>query len=114
MSDCIFCKIRDGIIPATIVHRDALCLAFEDINPAAPRHVVIIPTRHIATLNEISSEDAKAVGHIFEIAAELAARFDIAASGFRVVANCNADGGQEVFHVHFHLMGGRKFAWPPG
>lgn len=114
MSDCIFCKIRDGLIPATIIHRDETCLAFEDINPAAPRHLVIIPTRHIATLNEIGAESEESIGHVFTVAAELADRFGFADSGYRIVANCNADGGQEVFHVHFHLIGGRKLAWPPG
>ncbi|HUU01153.1 MAG TPA: histidine triad nucleotide-binding protein [Myxococcota bacterium] len=114
MSDCIFCKIRDGSIPATIVHRDEICLAFEDVDPAAPRHIVIIPSEHIATLNDITAKNAETIGHIFMIAAELAVRLNIADSGYRIVTNCNADGGQEVFHVHFHLIGGRKLAWPPG
>lgn len=114
MSECIFCKIRDGEIPADIIHQDDVCLAFRDIDPKAPTHVLLIPRQHIATLDDITAEQEAAMGHIVAAAARLARELGVADSGYRLVANCNADGGQVVFHIHFHLLGGRSLSWPPG
>jgi histidine triad (HIT) family protein len=114
MSDCLFCKIIEGSIPSETVFEDDLCLAFKDINPAAPVHLLIIPKEHISTLNDISKNNQAVVGHIYSVAAQLADKFGLAEGGYRVVANCNADAGQTVFHIHFHLLGGRQLGWPPG
>jgi histidine triad (HIT) family protein len=114
MSDCLFCKIRDGQIPAEVVYEDDVCLAFKDIHPAAPVHAVVIPKVHIATLNDIGPEQAPIVAGLFSALGQVAGRLGVAESGYRVVANCNADAGQEVFHIHFHLLGGRRLNWPPG
>ncbi len=114
MSDCLFCKIRDGQIPAEIVHTDDHCLAFRDINPAAPVHVLLIPRKHIATLNDIGPDQAATMGALFEAAGKVAEKLGVAESGYRVVVNCNADAGQEVFHLHLHILGGRRMSWPPG
>ncbi|MFC1654455.1 histidine triad nucleotide-binding protein [Myxococcota bacterium] len=114
MSECIFCKIVRGEIPSEIVYQDDVCLAFRDINPGAPTHVLIIPREHIATLNDLTPEHESTVGHILLVAREIAGQQGVAASGYRVVANCNSDGGQAVFHIHFHLLGGRQLSWPPG
>lgn len=114
MSDCIFCKIAAGEIPAELVFQDDVCVAFKDINPAAPVHAIIIPRVHIPTLNDLTPEQESIVGHVLAVAPVIAGELGVASSGYRVVANCNADGGQVVFHVHFHLLGGRKLAWPPG
>jgi histidine triad (HIT) family protein len=114
MSDCIFCKIRDGEIPAEVVYSDDVCLAFKDIHPAAPAHAVIIPKAHIATLNDIGNDEAPALGDLMAAVGRVAEKLGVAESGYRLVANCNADAGQEVFHIHFHLLGGRTMGWPPG
>ena len=114
MSECIFCKIVRGEIPSEIVFQDDVCLAFRDINPGAPTHILIIPKEHIATLNDLAPEHESTVGHILLVAGEIAGQMGVAASGYRVVANCNSDGGQAVFHIHFHLLGGRQLTWPPG
>ena len=114
MSDCIFCKIAAGEIPSDIVFQDDVCLAFKDINPGAPTHILIIPKEHIATLNDLTPEHQSTVGHILLAAKQIASRLGVDASGYRVVANCNSDGGQVVFHIHFHLLGGRRLSWPPG
>jgi histidine triad (HIT) family protein len=114
MSDCIFCKIVAGEIPSDIVYQDDVCLAFKDINPGAPTHVLIIPKEHIATLNDLTPDHRSAVGHILLVAKQIAGQLGVDASGYRVVANCNSDGGQAVFHIHFHLLGGRRLSWPPG
>ena len=114
MSECIFCKIRDGEIPADIVHDDPLCLAFRDIHPAAPVHVVLIPKEHLATLDDARPTHEGLLGHLVTVAGELARKLGVAESGYRLVANCHSDGGQEVFHLHVHLLGGRKLGWPPG
>lgn len=114
MADCLFCKIRDGQIPARIVYRDEQCLAFEDINPQAPLHVLVIPLRHIPTINDVTSEDRELVGHLFTAAAKLAREHGYANSGYRTVMNCNRNAGQTVFHLHLHVLGGREFSWPPG
>lgn len=114
MSNCLFCKIRDGQIPARIVHRDDVCVAFEDINPQAPTHVVLIPLKHIPTVNDIAQEDREAVGHLYTAAAQLAKARGHAEKGYRLVMNCNEDAGQTVFHIHLHLIAGRPMGWPPG
>ncbi|ATB43639.1 histidine triad nucleotide-binding protein [Cystobacter fuscus] len=114
MSDCLFCKIRDGLIPAKVVYRDEQCLAFEDINPQAPTHVLFIPQKHIATVNDIASEDREVVGHLFVAAAKLARERGHADNGYRVVMNTQRDAGQTVFHIHLHLLAGRPLHWPPG
>jgi histidine triad (HIT) family protein len=114
MSDCLFCKIRDGLIPAKIVYRDEQCLGFEDIKPQAPTHVLFIPLRHIATINDLTGEDRETVGHLYLAAAKLARDRGHADAGYRVVMNCNRDAGQTVFHIHLHLLAGRPLEWPPG
>jgi histidine triad (HIT) family protein len=112
--DCLFCKIRDGQIPAKVVYRDEVCLGFEDINPQAPTHVLFIPLQHIATVNDIAATDRQTVGHLYTAAAKLARERDHADNGYRLVMNCNADAGQTVFHIHLHLLAGRSLHWPPG
>jgi histidine triad (HIT) family protein len=114
MPDCLFCRIRDGLIPARVVYRDEMCLAFEDINPQAPTHVLFIPLKHIATVNDITAEDREAVGHLFTAAAQLARERGHADSGYRVVMNTQRDAGQTVFHIHLHMLAGRPLLWPPG
>lgn len=114
MGDCIFCKIVDKKIPAKIVYEDDRVLAFEDINPQAPVHLLLIPRKHIATLNELEESDAALTGYLVATAAKLARDRGIAERGFRVVANCNPESGQTVYHIHFHLLGGRPMHWPPG
>jgi len=113
-SDCLFCKIRDGLIPAKIVYRDERCLAFEDIQPQAPTHLLFIPTEHIPTLNDLTPEQRESVGHLLFAAAKVAKERGHSESGYRVVMNTNRDAGQTVFHVHLHLLGGRPLEWPPG
>lgn len=112
--NCIFCKIANGVIPADKVFEDEKLTAFRDIAPKAPVHVIFIPKKHIATLNDIDEKDVGLLGHILEKIRETAVALGIAKTGYRVVLNCNKDGGQEVFHLHFHLLGGRNLAWPPG
>jgi histidine triad (HIT) family protein len=112
--DCLFCKIVAGHIPAAIVYQDDRIIAFKDINPQAPTHLLVIPRRHISTLNEVTADDDGLVGEIVRRAAALAADSGHDARGFRTVFNCNADAGQTVFHIHLHLLGGRRFSWPPG
>ena len=114
MSNCLFCKIRDGQIPSKVVHRDDVCMAFEDIRPQAPTHVVFIPLKHIPTVNDIALEDREAVGHLYTAAAQVAKERGHAEKGYRLVMNCNEDAGQTVFHIHLHLIAGRPRGWPPG
>lgn len=114
MSDCLFCRIVAGTIPAKKVHEDALCLGFHDINPQAPHHVLFIPRRHIATLNESTAEDRELLGHLLVSAAKYARDQGFADTGYRVVLNTNRDAGQTVFHVHAHVLAGRHLTWPPG
>jgi histidine triad (HIT) family protein len=114
MSDCLFCKIRDGALPAKLVHQDEHAVAFRDINPQAPTHVVIIPRRHIASLSEVGADDAALVGHLHVVARQLAESEGIAQRGYRVLFNTGRDAGQTVFHLHLHLLGGRAMGWPPG
>jgi len=114
MSDCLFCKIVNRELPAKIVYEDERVLAFEDIKPEAPTHVLVIPKRHIASLNELTPEHDAIVGELARRAAAIAKERGISAGGFRVVFNTNRDAGQTVFHIHLHLIGGRSLAWPPG
>jgi|SRR4030095_8565698 histidine triad (HIT) family protein len=113
-SDCLFCRIVRREIAADLVHEDDDVLAFRDINPQAPLHVLMIPKRHIATLNDLTAADAALVGKLVLAAQEFARREGIADAGYRTVMNCNVHGGQSVFHVHLHLLGGRAMKWPPG
>ena len=114
MSDCLFCKIVAGDIPADIVYESDTAIAFRDIHPQAPTHVLIIPRKHIATINDIDEGDAEIVGELLRTASVVARDELIADAGYRVVMNCNADAGQTVFHIHLHLLGGRRLSWPPG
>ncbi|PWT79449.1 MAG: histidine triad nucleotide-binding protein [Blastocatellia bacterium] len=114
MVDCLFCKIVNRQIPASVVYEDERVLAFNDINPQAPTHVLVVPKRHIASLNEIGVEDDQMVGEIVRRAAALARERGISESGFRTVFNTNREAGQTVFHIHLHLLGGRPMRWPPG
>jgi len=113
-NDCIFCKIANKEIAADIVYEDEEMLGFRDIAPKAPVHFLFIPKRHISTLNDVSGQDADLLGRMLLRIKEAAAKENISEEGYRVVANCNKSAGQEVFHIHFHLLGGRKFSWPPG
>ncbi len=113
MSETLFDKIIKREIPADIVYEDELSLAFRDINPQAPVHVLIIPKRQIATINAMTEDDAPLFGHLFVVAKKLAAEFGIAEDGYRVVMNCNQHGGQSVYHVHLHMLGGKPLGWPP-
>jgi histidine triad (HIT) family protein len=112
--DCIFCKIVSGEIPSQKVYEDDRVLAFKDINPAAPIHIVIIPKEHISSTNDLNDANKDIVGHIFKIAALLAKENGISERGYRIVNNCGEEGGQSVKHLHFHLLGGRNLQWPPG
>ncbi|MCE5299504.1 MAG: histidine triad nucleotide-binding protein [Spirochaetia bacterium] len=114
MSDCLFCKIAKKEIPSKVVHEDDKVLAFEDLNPQAPVHVLIIPKKHIPTLNDVSAADRDHVFAMIEAAKKIAADKGLSENGYRTVFNVNRDAGQTVFHLHLHLLGGRKFIWPPG
>lgn len=114
MSDCLFCKIIDKKIPSRIVYEDELVLAFEDVNPQAPVHTLVIPKKHIPTLLDITEEDSGLLAHIFRVASKIAKDKGIDSRGFRVVSNCNPESGQTVYHIHFHVLGGRPMHWPPG
>jgi len=114
MNDCLFCGIVEGKIKGSIVYQDDSVVAFKDINPKAPVHVLIIPRRHVAGVLDLKADDGAVIGHIFEVAARLAREQGIAGSGFRVVVNSGADAGQSVSHLHYHLLGGRRMTWPPG
>jgi len=114
LTDCIFCKIVNGDIKADVVYEDDDVLAFRDINPVMPHHLLIIPKKHIATVNDLAEEDAAVLGRMYLAAAKIAGQFGFAESGYRTVVNCNKDGGQLVFHIHLHLLGGRAMGWPPG
>ena len=111
--DCIFCKIVAGEIPSKKAYEDDKVLAFYDLEPQAPVHILIIPKEHISSINEICSENSAIVGYIFEIASKLAKQLGLV-NGYRIVSNCGEDGGQTVKHLHFHLLGGRSMQWPPG
>ena len=114
MQDCLFCRIVAGDIPAKIVYQDDEILAFHDVAPQAPFHVLIVPRRHIATLNDIADGDDALVGSMIRQAAALARDHGFDQRGYRTVLNCNAEAGQTVFHIHLHLLAGRRLSWPPG
>ncbi|WP_297527539.1 histidine triad nucleotide-binding protein [Thiohalobacter sp.] len=114
MSDCLFCKMASGEIQPDVVYENDEVLAFRDINPQAPTHVLVIPRRHISTLNDLTEADAELVGKLFLAAKEVARIDGIAEAGYRTVMNCNAQAGQTVFHIHLHVLGGRAMHWPPG
>jgi histidine triad (HIT) family protein len=114
MADCLFCKIINREIPATIVYEDDRVLALNDINPQASTHVLVVPKRHVATLNDLTAADDAMVGELVRRAASIADERGISAGGFRTVFNTNRDAGQTVFHIHLHLLGGRSLGWPPG
>ena len=111
--ETIFTKIINREIPSDIVYEDDLALAFKDINPQAPFHVLIIPKTPIATINDITQEHAPLVGHLYVVAAKLAKQFGFSDDGFRVVMNCNDHGGQTVYHIHLHMLAGKEMGWPP-
>ncbi len=109
----IFKRIIDGEIPAEVIHDDEHCLAFKDVDPKAPTHVLVIPKREIAALSDLTPDDAPLMGHLMLVATQVATKLGLT-DGYRVVINCGQDGGQSVFHIHLHLMGGRQMKWPPG
>lgn len=114
MTDCIFCRIVSGEIPAKFILETEKLVAFHDLNPAAPQHALVIPRRHIATLDDATDEDRDLLGELMLAGAEVARLLDCAEKGYRTVLNCNQDGGQSVYHVHLHVLGGRSLSWPPG
>lgn len=114
MSDCLFCKMVNGDIQPGIVFQNDRVLAFRDINPQAPTHLLIIPKQHITSLNEMDAAQSAVLADMYMAAQAIAAESGIAASGYRTVINCGDDGGQTVFHLHLHLLGGRSLTWPPG
>jgi histidine triad (HIT) family protein len=112
--DCLFCKIRDGAMPARLLYQDDRCFAISDINPQAPLHALVIPRQHIPTLNDLTGEHEPLVGHLQVVAARLANEGGHADAGYRTVFNCNRGAGQTVFHIHLHVLAGRSLGWPPG
>jgi histidine triad (HIT) family protein len=112
--NCLFCKIAAGEIPSEKVYEDAHCIAFNDISPQAPTHVLIVPREHLASLDKAGTNHKETLGHLLLTAAEIARERGFSEDGYRVVINTNADGGQTVFHLHVHLLGGRQFIFPPG
>lgn len=112
--DCIFCKIADGRIPTAKVFEDDICVAFNDLSPQAPTHILIIPREHIASMDKTGEQHAGPLGHLLLTAAEIARERGFAEDGYRIVINTNSDGGQTVFHLHVHLLAGRLFVFPPG
>lgn len=113
MEDCLFCKIVAGEVPSKKIYEDETVYVFEDIEPTAPVHYLVIPKQHISELSEITPENSGVISHIYEVIAKLAKDLDLK-DGFRVVSNCGESAGQSVFHIHFHLLAGRKFGWPAG
>jgi histidine triad (HIT) family protein len=113
-SECIFCRIADGAIPATVVREDDDTVAFRDLDPKAPLHVLVIPRRHIASVNDVADEDAGVMGALFLAARDVAAAEGVAEGGYRLVMNTGAAANQTVQHVHLHVLGGRSMSWPPG
>ena len=112
--NCLFCNIANNKITANILYHDEQVIAFDDINPQAPVHKIIIPVKHIETFNDIVEQDQTMLAHLMQVIAQLAKQLAIDQTGYRVVLNCNAHGGQSVFHIHWHLLGGRRLHWPPG
>jgi len=114
MTNCLFCKLVAGDIPPDTVYEDDDVLVFRDINPQAPLHVLVVPKQHIATINDLGAEHAELVGKLYLAAQKVAQQEGVAEAGYRTVMNCNAQAGQTVFHLHLHILGGRKMGWPPG
>lgn len=114
MADCIFCKIISGDIPSTNVYKDEQTTAFRDINPSAPTHILIVPNKHIDSANFLIADDEQLIGHLFVVAKDIAEKEGIAESGYRLIMNTNKDGGQTVFHIHLHLLGGTPMKHPMG
>ena len=112
--DCIFCKIANKEISSPIVHEDKTTIAFNDINPQAPVHIIVIPKRHIERVSELTEDDSDLISRVIFAGNKIAKEKGLAESGYRFVLNCNRDAGQVVFHIHMHLLGGRKMSWPPG
>jgi len=112
--DCIFCKIIEKKIPAKLVHEDELAVAFEDINPQAPTHILIVPKKHIQDIHSMKQSDRELIGHLFFVAQKIGVKRGLETGGYRMVINNGRDAGQAVFHIHLHLLSGRAFAWPPG
>ncbi|MDK2860913.1 MAG: histidine triad family protein [Thermodesulfobacterium sp.] len=112
--DCIFCKIVKKEIPSKVVYEDEKVVAFHDINPQAPYHILVIPKKHLSTLLDLTEEDKDLIGHIYLVINKLAKDLGFAERGYRVVVNCKEEAGQTVFHLHFHLLAGRTMGWPPG
>lgn len=111
---CIFCAIADGKAPANIIYRDEHVVAFRDLHPVAPSHVLVIPRKHVTDLLHVGPEDRESLGHLMSVIPTIAREAGLDGPGFRLVSNCKEDAGQSVWHLHFHLMGGRRFSWPPG
>lgn len=114
MSGCIFCDIANKKMTTSFLYEDELVVAFDDLHPRAPIHKLIIPKQHIATINDIQLSQEAVVGHLFTVARTIASTLNIAENGYRVVMNCNQHGGQAVYHIHLHLLGGKQLSWPPG
>jgi len=114
VKECLFCKIASGEIPAKVVYKDEQVIAFEDIKPQAPVHIIIIPRTHIETIADMDTDNSRDLVDIFEVSKRIATDKNILEKGYRLVINCREDGGQEIYHMHIHLLGGRKIAWPPG
>ncbi len=114
MSNCIFCKIMSKEIPSTIFYEDELCIAFDDINPQAPVHVLIVPREHVATFNDLGEDKKELIAHLCMVVNKVAEIKKIQDPGYRIVINCNPAGGQMVYHLHVHVLGGRHMSWPPG
>ncbi|MFM2152400.1 MAG: Hit-like protein involved in cell-cycle regulation [Pseudomonadota bacterium] len=114
MSDCLFCRIASGAIPAKRVHEDDRCIAFRDIQPQAPVHVLVIPREHVASVSALDEGHEELAGHLLRVGAKVAADEGVGDTGYRLVFNTGADAGQSVFHLHLHVLGGRSLAWPPG
>lgn len=114
MNDCLFCKIAEGAIPSKKAYEDETALAFYDIDPQAPIHVLIIPKAHIQSAHAVTQDDAQLLAHLFEVAQRLACELGVAETGYRLVTNVGRDAGQSVPHLHLHLLGGRSLQWPPG
>ena len=112
--NCFFCQIASGEVTTNLVYKDEKIVAFRDINPQAPTHILIIPKKHIPTINDLSDSDIDLMGRMFLVAKQLAAADSLSDDGYRIVLNCNSSAGQSVYHLHMHLIGGRKMAWPPG
>ena len=112
--DCLFCKVVKGEIKTNVLYRDDWLIGIDDINPQAPQHKLIIPHKHIATVNDLQTEDGELMGHMVQAAKMLAKQLNIAEQGYRLVLNCNEGAGQSVFHIHMHMLGGRRLRWPPG